>query len=134
MKVILLKDVKSLGKKGEIVNVNDGYARNFILPKKVGLEATGKNLNDLKLQKNNEKKVAEENLEAAKELVACSLKDNGCIAYDIFESATREDVLMICETWKDEESLAAHEKAAHFVTLVPKIQSLASMKLEKFSF
>ena len=70
MKVILLQDVKSLGKKGEIVNVNDGYARNFILPKKVGLEATGKNLNDLKLQKNNEKKVAEENLEAAKELAA----------------------------------------------------------------
>ena len=68
-------------------------------------------------------------MEAAKELVACSLKDNGCIAYDIFE-----DVLMICETWKDEESLAAHEKAAHFVTLVSKIQSLASMKLEKFSF
>lgn len=57
MKVILLQDVKSLGKKGEIVNVNDGYARNFILPKKLGLEATGKNLNDLKLQKNNEKKL-----------------------------------------------------------------------------
>ena len=56
MKVILLQDVKSLGKKGEIVNVNDGYARNFIIPKKLGLEATGKNLNDLKLQKNNEKK------------------------------------------------------------------------------
>lgn len=73
-------------------------------------------------------------LQAAKELVAASLKDNGCIAYDIFESATREDVLMICETWKDAESLAAHEKAAHFVTLVPKIQDLASMKLEKFSF
>ena len=70
MKVILTEDVKSLGKKGEIVNVNDGYARNFILPKKLGLEATGKNLNDLKLQKNNEKKVAEENLEAAKELAA----------------------------------------------------------------
>ena len=70
MKVILLQDVKSLGKKGEIVNVNDGYARNFILPKKLGLEATGKNLNDLKLQKNNEKKVAEENLEAAKDLSA----------------------------------------------------------------
>lgn len=57
MKVILLQDVKSLGKKGEIVNVNDGYARNFIIPKKLGLEATGKNLNDLKLQKNNEKKL-----------------------------------------------------------------------------
>ena len=70
MKVILLQDVKSLGKKGEIVNVNDGYARNFILPKKFGVEATGKNLNDLKLQKNNEKKVAQENLEAAKKLAA----------------------------------------------------------------
>lgn len=73
-------------------------------------------------------------LEAAKELVACSLKDNGCIAYDIFESATRNDVLMICETWEDALSLAAHEKAAHFVILVPKIQGLASMKLEKFDF
>ena len=51
MKVILLEDVKSLGKKGEIVNVSDGYARNMILPKKLGLEATPKNLNDLKLQK-----------------------------------------------------------------------------------
>lgn len=70
MKVILLQDVKSLGKKGEIVNVNDGYARNFILPKKLGVEATGRNLNDLKLQKNNEKKVAQENLEAAKKLAA----------------------------------------------------------------
>ena len=70
MKVILLENVKSLGKKGEIVNVNDGYARNFILPKKLGVEATGKNLNDLKLEKNNEKKVAQENLDAAKELAA----------------------------------------------------------------
>ena len=70
MKVILLENVKSLGKKGEIVNVNDGYARNFILPKKLGVEATGKNLNDPKLQKNNEKKVAQENLDAAKELAA----------------------------------------------------------------
>ena len=65
-----MENVKSLGKKVEIVNVNDGYARNFILPKKLGVEATGKNLNDLKLQKNNEKKVAQENLDAAKELAA----------------------------------------------------------------
>lgn len=68
MKVILLQDVKSLGKKGEIVNVNDGYARNFILPKKYGVEANNKNLNDLKLQKDNEAKIAKEQLEAAKEL------------------------------------------------------------------
>ena len=53
-------------------------------------------------------------LEAAKELVASSLKDKGCIAYDVFESATRNDVLMICETWEDAESLSAHEKAEHF--------------------
>lgn len=65
MKVILLEDVKSLGKKGQIVNVSDGYARNMIMPKKLGLEATPKNLNDLKLQKANEEKVAQENLEAA---------------------------------------------------------------------
>ena len=65
MKVILLEDVKSLGKKGEIVNVNDGYARNFILKKNLGLEATGKNLNDLKLQQQNAAKVAKEKLEAA---------------------------------------------------------------------
>ena len=67
MKVILLEDVKSLGKKGEIVNVNDGYARNFILKKNLGLEATGKNLNDLKLQQ-NAAKVAKEKLEAAQAL------------------------------------------------------------------
>ena len=68
MKVILLQDVKALGKKGEIVNVNDGYARNFILPKKLGVEANGKNLNDLKLQKDNQAKIAKEQLDAAKEL------------------------------------------------------------------
>ena len=68
MKVILLEDVKSLGKKGDIVNVSDGYARNAILPKKLGIEATSKNLNDLKLQNQHADKVAAENLENAKEL------------------------------------------------------------------
>ena len=68
MKVILLEDVKSLGKKGEIVNVNEGYARNFILPKKLGLEATSKNLNDLKLKKANEARLAQEQLEEAQAL------------------------------------------------------------------
>lgn len=68
MKIILLQDVKTLGKKGEVVNVSDGYARNMILPKNLGIEATGKNLNDLKLQNIHAEKVAEENLEKAKEL------------------------------------------------------------------
>ena len=68
MEIVLLEDVKALGKKGQIVKVNDGYARNFILPKKLGVEATSKNLNDLKLQKANAAKVAAEQLAAAKEL------------------------------------------------------------------
>lgn len=66
MKVILIEDVKSLGKKGQMVNVSDGYARNMLFPKKLGIEATPKNINDLKLQKAHEEKVAQENLEAAK--------------------------------------------------------------------
>lgn len=68
MEVILLEDVKTLGKKGQIVKVNDGYARNFILAKKLGIEATAKNLNDLKLQKANADKVAAEQLADAKKL------------------------------------------------------------------
>ena len=68
MQVVLLEDVKALGKKGQIVNVNDGYARNFILKKNLGVEATAKNLNDLKLQKANAEKIAAEQLAAAKEL------------------------------------------------------------------
>lgn len=68
MEVILLEDVKSLGKKGERVTVSEGYARNCILKKKLGVEANAKNLNDLKLQKANEEKIAKEKREAAKKL------------------------------------------------------------------
>lgn len=67
MKIILLEDVKTLGKKGDIINANDGYARNFILPKKLGVEATPKNLNDLKLQKANDEKVAAQILQDAQD-------------------------------------------------------------------
>ncbi len=74
MEIILLQDVKALGKKGEVVKVNDGYARNFILPKKLGVEANSKNMNDLKLQKANEEKVAAERLAEARAL-ADELKD-----------------------------------------------------------
>ncbi len=70
MKIILLQDVKSLGKKGDIIEANNGYARNYILPQKLGIEATGKNMNDLKLQNANKDKVAQEQLDAAKELGA----------------------------------------------------------------
>jgi large subunit ribosomal protein L9 len=78
MEVILLEDVKTLGKKGQIVKINDGYARNFVLPKKLGLEATPKNLNDLKLEKARQAKLEAEELAAAKELAgrieACKVK------------------------------------------------------------
>ena len=70
MKVILVEDVKALGKKGEMVNVSDGYARNMLLPKKLGMEATSKNLNDLKLKKAHEDKVAAEVLADAQALAA----------------------------------------------------------------
>ena len=76
MEIVLLEDVKALGKKGQVVKVNDGYARNFILPKKLGVEATSKNLNDLKLQKANAEKVAAEQLaeEIDKMSVTVSIK------------------------------------------------------------
>ena len=76
----------------------------------------------------------EASVKVAKELVEKSLKENGCIAYDVFASATRENVLMICETWKDEEVLSAHEKTEHFVTLIPQLQALGTLKIEKFNF
>ncbi len=66
MQVILLEDVKSLGKKGDIVKVNDGYARNFVLPKKLGVEATQKNLNELKNQQKRDSIVAQQKLDEAK--------------------------------------------------------------------
>lgn len=68
MKIILLQDEKKLGKKGQTIEVSEGYARNYILPKKIGVEATSKNMNDLKLQKANEDKKAAEQLQAAKDL------------------------------------------------------------------
>ena len=67
MKVIILEDLKSIGKKGEIIEVSDGYAKNFLFKKKLGIEATADNRNNLKLQKKHEEKVAAENLEAAQE-------------------------------------------------------------------
>ncbi len=68
MKIILKEDVKKLGKKGETIEVSDGYARNYILPQKLGVEANSKNLNDLKLHKRNEEKLARQRLDEAKAL------------------------------------------------------------------
>lgn len=73
-------------------------------------------------------------LDAAKALTACSLQDKGCIAYDIFESSTRPDVLLICETWADADALAQHSAADHFKKYVGQIEQLGQMKLEQFDF
>jgi len=80
MKIILLEDVKSLGKKGQIIDVADGYARNAILPKKLGIEATANNMNDLKLKKANEDRIAKENLEAAQKF-AEDMKNDKVVVY-----------------------------------------------------
>ena len=79
MKIILLQDVKSLGKKGDIVEVNQGYARNFVIPKKLGVEANAQNMNDLKLKNQNDEKVAAEKLAAAEQLKE-DLKEKKIIA------------------------------------------------------
>lgn len=68
MKVILLTDVKNQGKKGDVINVSDAYARNVLFAKKQAVEANGKTLNDLKLQNAHAEKVAEENYENAVKL------------------------------------------------------------------
>ena len=82
--------------------------------------------------------VSEENrsevLEAAKRLTAASLQQEGCVAYDIFESATRHGVLMFCETWRDEAALKAHGESEVFLKEVAIIKSLSEMKLESFKF
>ena len=73
-------------------------------------------------------------LDAAKELTAASLKEDGCVAYDVFESATRPNVLMICETWKDSETLTNHEKSASFIKNISILKELTTIKVEKFEF
>ena len=83
-------------------------------------------------------RVSEENrtavLEAAKTLTAASIEQDGCVAYDIFESATRHDVLLICETWRDQAALDAHSASEVFKIEAGKMHELAEMKLEKFEF
>ena len=73
-------------------------------------------------------------LAAARRLTAASLQQEGCVAYDIFESATRPEVLMICETWKNRADLEAHTATEHFRRIVPRLQALATMTIEEFTF
>lgn len=83
--------------------------------------------------KANEGKYAEA-LQVAIALTAASLKDEGNIAYDTFESATRPDIFMICETWQNEDSLKKHMAAEHFKQYVGQLEQLGTLKLEQFEF
>lgn len=76
----------------------------------------------------------QEALETAIALVAESQRQEGCIAYDVFESGTRKDVFLICETWADQATLDAHSASAPFQELVPKMHACGEMKVEKFEF
>lgn len=73
-------------------------------------------------------------IEAARKLTECSLADKGCVAYDAFTSATRSDVMLICETWADADALAAHSASEHFKKYVGQIEQLGTMKIEQFEF
>ena len=75
-------------------------------------------------------------LELASELVEKSRNDDGCVAYDVFQSATRTGVMMICETWADQHALDAHSASVHFTNIVPMMEALTchGLKLERFEF
>jgi len=103
MKIILLQDEKKLGKKGDIIEASEGYARNYILPKKIGVEATAKNMNDLKLQKANADKLAQESLDAAKALAAeletkqVVVKVKGGEGGKVFGSVSTKEIAAACK-------------------------------------
>ena len=147
MKVILLEDVKTLGKKGSVVEVSDGYARNAILPKNLGVEATPKNLNDIKLQNQHADKVAQENYENALELakkleevkVVVSLKkgENG----KLFGSVSSKE---IAAALKEQTGIEIDKKKMHLaealknlgtydvaVKLHPKVTARLSVKISE---
>ena len=147
MKVILLQDVKSLGKKGAMVEVSEGYARNFIIPKKLGLEATPKNLNDLKLKKAHDEKVAAENLADAKALAAELEKSSVTVKIKVgeggrsFGSASTKDTsdAIKSQPGKDidkkkivmKDSIKAIGSFTVKVKLHPEVQAELSVKVEE---
>lgn len=113
MKIILTQDVKKLGKKGEIIEASDGYARNYIIPQKLGIEANSKNLNDLKLQKQKEEKDAQRLLDEAKELAdklgaqTVSVKMKAGEGGKVFGSVSAKE---IAEAMKKQNNLEVDKK------------------------
>lgn len=147
MKIILIQDVKKLGKKGEIINVNDGYARNYILPQKLGIEANSKNLNDLKLQKIKEEKDAQKLLDDAKELaekiggqvVAVKIKggEGGKVFGSISSKEIAEAMKKQCGLEIDKKKIQLQEPIRSFGThevgirLHPQVTGTLRVKVEE---
>lgn len=147
MKVILLQDVKTLGKKDQIVEVNDGYARNFILPKKIGVEATNQNMNTLKLQKANEAKIAQENLDSAKafkeviegQTVVVRMKagEGGRVFGSVSSKEIAEEAKKQCNLDIDKKKLVLPEPLKSFgtfevtVKLHPQVQAKLRVRVEE---
>ncbi|MCC5909552.1 MAG: 50S ribosomal protein L9 [Clostridiaceae bacterium] len=113
MKVILLKDVKGQGKQGEVVNVSDGYARNFLLPKDLAVEATTGNIKTLEKQNQVKKQKKQQELQEAKDLAAKIEKFNIKIKAKsgeggrLFGSVTSKD---ICDHVKKQEDIKLDKK------------------------
>ena len=147
MKIILLQDEKKLGKKGEIIEASDGYARNFILPKKIGVEANSKNLNDLKLQKANEEKTAQELLAAAKEFAALMETKEVVVTMKageggkVFGSVSSKEIAQAakdqCSLEVDKKKIQLQEAIKNFgvyevsVRLHPKVNGRLKVKVEE---
>ena len=129
MKVILLEDVKSLGKKGELVNVSDGHARNYIIPRKLGLEATPKNLNDYKLKKAHEEKVAAENLAAAKALAAELEKTSVTVGIKVGEGGRAFGSVSSKEI--SDDAIKAMGSFTVKIKLHPQVQAELTVKVEE---
>ncbi len=130
MKVILLQDVKSLGKKDEIVEVSDGYARNFVLPKKLGLEATPKNLNELKLKKAHEDKVAAENLATAQTLAKKMEEESVSLSIKVGEGGRTFGTISSKEIAEAMKKQLGHDIDKKKITIKNPIKSIGTFSVD----
>ena len=147
MKVILLEDVKALGKKGQIVEVSDGYGKNFILKKKLGVEVNNSSMNDLKLQNANKEKVAKEQLEAAQALAkdleskSVIVKIKGGEGGKVFGSVSSKEIAAAykdqCGVEIDKKKIQLDEAIKNFgvykvnIKLHPKVTGVLTVKVQE---
>ena len=130
MEVILLEDVKNVGKKGDVVKVNDGYARNVLIKKKQALEANGKNLNDLKLKKANDDRIAAENLAAAKELGKQIESEESTVAMKVGEGGKSFGSVSSKEIAEEVKAQLGHDVDKKKVQLKDAIKSVGTHEVK----